>query len=107
MAIKEFKPAKSRYRIKYKKTYLGVFIAFLIVSVFCVGYRINTKAEIAEYEEQIAGIEAEIKKLSDENEYNLSVINSTDRSDYYEKQAREVHDYVKPGEYVFYKKDVS
>ena len=64
MAIKQFKPAKSRFRIKYKKTYLGVFIAFLIVSVFCVGYRINAKAEIAEYEKQIAEAEGKNERAA-------------------------------------------
>ncbi len=103
MAIKQFKPAKSRFRIKYKKTYLGVFIAFLIVSVFCVGYRINAKAEIAEYEKQIAEVESKIEKLSNENDEFTAVLTSTDKSAYYEKIAREVHGYAKPGEYVFYK----
>lgn len=103
MAIKEFKTAKRRFRIKYKKTYLAVFIAFLIVSVFCVGYRINAKAEIAEYEKQIAEVENKIDIMSDENDEYLEVLNSSDRRDYYEKIAREVYGYAKPGEYVFYK----
>lgn len=103
MAVKEFKPAKPKVRIKYKKTYLGLFVAFMVLSVFCVGYRINTKAEIAEYKKQIAEVDAKIEKLSAENEDYAAVLSSTDKRDYYEKIAREVYGYAKPGEYVFYK----
>lgn len=103
MAVKEFKPAKRKVRIKYKKTYLGLFVAFIILSVFCIGYRISAKAEIAEYKEQIAQLEEKTEKISAENEEYLTVLNSADKSDYYEKVARELHGYAKPGEYVFYK----
>ncbi len=103
MAVKEFKPAKPKVRIKYKKTYLGLFIAFIIVSVFCVGYRINAKAEIAEYESKIAEFDAKIEKLSAENDDYAAILSPTDKRDYYEKIAREVYGYAKPGEYVFYK----
>lgn len=103
MAVKEFRPAKRKVRIKYKKTYLGLFVAFVVLSVFCVGYRINAKAQIAEYKAQIAQIEEKTEKLSAENDDYASVLSSTDKRDYYEKIAREVYGYAKPGEYVFYK----
>ena len=53
MAVKEFKPSKSRFKIKYKKTYLVLLILFMFVSVFCIGIRINNDAAIAEYDRQI------------------------------------------------------
>lgn len=103
MAVKEFKPAKSRFRIKYKKTYLGVLILFLLVSVFCIGLRVTNDAEIAEYERQIAEVQEKIDIISDENDEYAAVLSSSDRRAYYEKIAREVYGYAKPGEYVFYK----
>lgn len=101
MAVKEFKPAKAKFKIK--KSHLAVFVAFILVSVFCVGYRINAKAEVAEYEKQIAEVEEKIDMISDENDEYTAVLSSSDRRAYYEKIAREVYGYAKPGEYVFYK----
>ncbi|MBQ7862631.1 MAG: septum formation initiator family protein [Clostridia bacterium] len=103
MAVKEFRPAKSRFKIKYKKTYLVLLILFMFVSVFCVGIRINNDAAIADYERQIAEVQEKVDKLSGENDEYTAVLTSTDRSAYYEKIAREVYGYAKPGEYVFYK----
>ena len=103
MAVKEFKPSKSRFKIKYKKTYLVLLILFMFVSVFCVGVRLNNDAAVADYERQIAEVQEKVDKLSSENSEYSAVLTSTDRSDYYEKIAREVYGYAKPGEYVFYK----
>lgn len=103
MAVKEFRPAKSKFRIKYKKTYLCAFIAFVIVSAICFGIRLNNNTVIAGYEEQIAEVQQKVDMLNEENNEYISVLNSSDRSDYYEKIAREVYGYGKPGEYVFYK----
>ncbi len=103
VAVKEFRPSKSRFKIKYKKTYLVLLILFMFVSVFCVGFRINNDAAVADYERQIAEMQEKVDKLSAENDEYTSVLTSTDRSAYYEKIAREVYGYGKPGEYVFYK----
>ena len=103
MAVKEFKPSKSRVKIKYKKTYLVLLILFMFVSVFCIGIRINNDAAIAEYDRQIAEVQEKVDKMSAENDEYTAVLTSTDRSAYYEKIAREVYGYAKPGEYVFYK----
>ncbi len=103
MAVKQFKPAKTRFRIKYKKTYLTVLIAFIAVSVICIGLKMNNDAKIAEYEKQISEVEQKLEKLGEENDEYTAVLSSTDRKDYYEKIAREVYGYAKPGEYVFYK----
>ena len=102
MAVKEFKPSKSRFKIKYKKTYLVLLILFMFVSVFCVGLRINRDAEIAEYEMQIAAAQEKVDRINAENSEISAVLTSTDRSAYLEKIAREVYGYGKPGEYVFY-----
>ena len=102
MAVKEFRPAKSRFKIKYKKTYLVLLILFMFVSVFCVGVRLNNDAAIADYERKIAEVQGKVDKLSGENDEYTAVLTSTDRSAYYEKIAREVYGYGKPGEYVFY-----
>lgn len=101
MAIKEFKPVKPKFKIKTK--YIVTFVLFIIVSIFCVGYRINANAQVSEYEARIAEIEQQIETLSKENEENLGYLNSSDKRAYYEKIAREYHDYAKPGEYVFYR----
>ena len=103
MAVKEFRPSKSRFKIKYKKTYLVLLILFMFVSVFCIGIRINNDAAIAEYDRQIAEVQEKVDKMSAENGEYTAVLTSTDRSAYYEKIAREVYGYAKPGEYVFYK----
>lgn len=103
MAVKEFTPAKSKLKIKYKKTYLVLFVLFICVSVFCVGFRISNDAEIAEYDAEIAQMQEKVDMINKENEEYLAVLNSSDKSAYYEKIAREVYGYAKPGEYVFYK----
>lgn len=103
MAVKQFRPAKSRFRVKYKKTYLCVFLLFVIVTAVCVGVKLNNTSAIAGYERQIAEVEQKVQMLSEENSEYTAVLNSTDRSAYYEKIAREVYGYARPGEYVFYK----
>lgn len=100
MAVKEFKPAKSKVLIK--KSYIITLVAFIIVSVFCIGYRINSKAQVAEYETQIAEYEEKIEKLNKENENYSDTLSSGDHRAYYEKIAREVYGYARPGEFVFY-----
>jgi cell division protein FtsB len=47
-------------------------------------------------------MEEKIEKISMENDEYTETLNSTDRRAYYEKVAREVHGYGKPGEYLFY-----
>jgi len=79
-----------------------VLAVFAVVSVVCAGYRISNKIKLAEYETQIAEMEAKVQKLSEENDEYTAVLNSSDRRAYYEKIARELHGYGKPGEYVFY-----
>lgn len=101
MAVKEFKPAKSK--VKIKKSYIVTLVAFIIVSVFCIGYRINSKAQVAEYKNQIAEYEDKIEKLGAENEDYSDTLSSGDYRSYYEKIAREVYGYAKPEEYIFYK----
>ncbi len=103
MAVKEFRPAKSRFKVKYKKTYLCAFVAFIIVTAVCFGIRLSNNTAIAGYEKQIAEVQQKVDMLNDENNEYISVLNSSDRSEYYEKIAREVYGYAKPGEYVFYK----
>ena len=103
MAVKELKPAKSKFKVKYKKTYLCTFIAFVIVSVVCFGVKLSCDAQTASYKEQIAEVQQKVDDLNEENEENLAVINSTDRSAFFAKFAREHHEYAQPGEYVFYK----
>ena len=103
MAVKEFRPANSKFRVKYKKTYLCAFVLFVLVTVFCVGVKLNNNTAIAAYEQQIAEVQEKVDALSEENSEYASVLSSTDRSAYYEKIAREVYGYAKPGEYVFYK----
>lgn len=103
MAVKEFTPAKSKVKIKYKKTYLVLLVLFMFVSVFCVGIRLNNDSAIADYNEQIDEIQEKVDAINKENDEYVSVLNSSDRSAYYEKIAREVYGYAKPGEYVFYK----
>lgn len=103
MAVREFTPAKSKFKIKYKKTYLVLLVLFMFVSVFCVGMRLNNDAAIAEYNEQIAEMQEKVDMISKENDEYLAALNSSDKSAYYEKIAREVYGYAKPGEYVFYK----
>ena len=103
MAVKEFRPANSKFRVKYKKTYLFTFIVFVIVTVICVGIKLNNTTAIAGYEQQIAEVQQKVDALGEENQEYASVLSSPDRSEYYEKIAREVYGYAKPGEYVFYK----
>lgn len=103
MAVKEFKPAKSKFRVKYKKTYICVFVLFVLVSFFCVSVKLNNNSAIAGYEQQIAEVQQKVDMLNEENSEYASVLSSTDKSAYYEKIAREVYGYAKPGEYVFYK----
>lgn len=103
MAVKEFRPAKSKFKVKYKKTYLCTFIAFVIVTVVCFGIKLSNDSAIAAYEQQIAEVQQKVDTLNEENDEYSSVINSTDRSEYYGKIAREVYGYGKPGEYIFYK----
>lgn len=70
--------------------------------VLVAGYRVNNKVKLAEYEVKIAEMETKIEKISKENADFTEILNSTDRSAYYEKKARENYGYGKPGEYVFY-----
>lgn len=103
MAVKEFKPAKSRFKVKYKKTYLFAFVLFVCVTVICAGVKLNNDAAIDGYEQQIAEVQQKVDMLNEENAEYAGVLSSTDRSAYYEKIAREVYGYARPGEYVFYK----
>ncbi len=103
MAVKEFKPAKSRFKVKYKKTYLCVFLLFVMVAAVCVGVKLVNTSAIAGYEKQIAEVQQKVDNLNEENKEYAAVISSPDRSAYYEKIAREVYGYARPGEYVFYK----
>lgn len=103
MAVKEFKPAKSKFKVKYKKTYLCVLVLFVLVTAVCVGVKLNNTSAIAGYEQQIAEVQQKVDMLNEENSEYASVLGSTDRSAYYEKIAREVYGYARPGEYVFYK----
>lgn len=103
MAVKEFKPAKSRFKVKYKKTYLCAFLLFIIVAAVCTGVKLVNTSAIAGYEKQIEEVQQKVDALNEENEEYAAVISSPDRSDYYEKIAREVYGYARPGEYVFYK----
>ncbi len=103
VAVKQFRPAKTKFKVKYKKTYLCAFIAFVVVTAVCFGLRISNNKAIAGYEKQIAEVQQKVDTLNEENNEYISVLNSSDRSEYYEKIAREVYGYGKPGEYVFYK----
>lgn len=103
MAVKELKPAKSRFKVKYKKTYLCVFLLFIIVAAVCTGVKLVNTSAVAGYEKQIAEVQQKVYTLNEENEEYAAVLSSPDRSDYYEKIAREVYGYARPGEYVFYK----
>ena len=103
MAVKEFKPAKSRFKVKYKKTYLCVFLLFVMVTAVCVGVKLMITSAIAAYEKQIAEVQQKVDMLNEENSEYSAVLASPDRSAYYEKIAREVYGYARPGEYVFYK----
>ena len=101
MAIKELRPAKSKFRIKNR--YIVLAVVFIIITVASFGCKIYNDQVIRGYEKQIAEVQQKVDNLNKENEENLAVINSTDRSAYYAKKAREVYGYGKPGEYVFYK----
>lgn len=102
MAVKTLKPAKSKFKKYNKVACLIALIIFLGCSVFSIGIRINNSAKIEKYEEQISAMEEKIEKISKENDEYTETLNSTDRRAYYEKVAREVHGYGKPGEYLFY-----
>ncbi len=102
MAVKKFRSYNEVFRKLNKKICLGLFIFFTVLTVLCAGYRVNNKVRLAEYEVKIAEMETKIKKISDENAEFTEILNSTDRSAYYEKKARENYGYGKPGEYIFY-----
>ncbi len=103
MAVKQFRPAKSKFKVKYKKTYLCVFLLFIAVTAVCVGVKLVNTSAIAGYEKQIAEVQQKVDMLNEENSEYAQVLASPDRSAYYEKIAREVYGYARPGEYVFYK----
>lgn len=103
MAVKELGPAKSKLTVKQKFIYTFIGVLFVVVSVCCMGVKISNTHAIADYEKQIADIQQKAEVLNAENKEYASVLSSSDRSAYYEKIAREVYGYAKPGEYVFYK----
>lgn len=105
MAIKELKPAKSKFTVKYKKTYICTFIAFIIVTVVCFGFKLNFDAQTAAYNEQIAEVQQKVDDLNKENEENAAMLNSGDYDKFFAKVARDYYQYAKPGEYVFYKNE--
>lgn len=102
MAVKKFRSYREVFRKLNKKICLVLFVLFTVFTVLCAGYRINNKVKLAEYETKIAEMESKVKKLSAENDEFTATLNSSDRRAYYEKVAREVHGYGKPGEYIFY-----
>ncbi len=102
MAVKKFRSYNEVFKKLNKKICLVLFVLFTVFTVLCAGYRINNKVKLAEYETQIAEMEAKVKKISDENDEFTQILNSTDRSAYYEKKARENYGYGKPGEFIFY-----
>jgi len=102
VAVKRIRSTREIFKKLNKPICLVVLAVFAVVSVVCAGYRISNKIKLAEYETQIAEMEAKVQKLSEENDEYTAVLNSSDRRAYYEKIARELHGYGKPGEYVFY-----
>lgn len=102
MAVKKFKSNREVFKKLNKKICLIVFVLFTVSAILCAGYKINNKIKLAEYETQIAEMEAKVKKISDENDEFTQILNSTDRRAYYEKKARENYGYGKPGEFIFY-----
>lgn len=103
MAIKELKPAKSKLKVKNKKAFLCTFVAFIILTAVCFGIKISNDVKIETYRQKTAEVQLKVDELNAENEEKLSVLNSTDKRDFFERYAREYYDYAKPGEYVFYK----
>ena len=102
MAVKKFRSYREVFKKLNRKICLVLFVFFTLLTVLCAGYRVNNKVKLAEYEVKIAEMESKVDKISDENEEFTAILNSTDRSAYYEKLARENYGYGKPGEFVFY-----
>ena len=102
MAVKKFRSYREVFKKLNRKICLVLLVLFTVCSVACAAYRISNDIKLAEYEAQIAEMEAKVEKLSTENDEYTAILNSSDRRAYYEKIARELHGYGKPGEYVFY-----
>ena len=103
---KEYPLKKEREEIRDKKQgelkniFAGRSGKFALIIGPCSADREDA---VLDYISRLAEVQEKVDKLSSENSEYTAVLTSTDRSDYYEKIAREVYGYGKPGEFVFYK----
>ena len=102
MAVKEFKAAKkSRRKTASQRVHLAIVIAvFSLFAVTFFGCIMPNYSAAAEYDEQIAQLEAKKAALEAESEEISDSLEN--EMELFEKIAREDYGYCKPGEKVFY-----